>query len=102
MRVLIALFFVLGLGAATARADDHDRALEALRAGRILPIEAILDKVRMDFGGTILDVELEDEGDSFVYEVKLITDDGRIMKLDYDATSGGLLRTRQRGHHHGD
>lgn len=102
MRILMALLlaFCLSPGAALA-GDDHERALEALREGRILPVEAILDAARKDFGGDVLDIELEDEDEGFVYEIKLIADDGRIMKLDYDAATGQLLRVRQRhgGYH---
>ncbi|MCW0180665.1 MAG: PepSY domain-containing protein [Zavarzinia sp.] len=91
----LLLAFCLSPGAALA-GDDHERALEALREGRILPVEAILDAARKDFGGDVLDIELEDEDEGFIYEIKLIAADGRIMKLDYDAATGQLLRVRQR------
>lgn len=102
MRILLSLLLILSLSPVAARADDdHERALEALREGRILPVEAIIAAARKDFGGDVLDIELEDEDEGFVYEIKLIADDGRIVKLDYDAATGRLLRVRQRhgGHH---
>ncbi|MBP2229449.1 putative membrane protein YkoI [Azospirillum agricola] len=85
------------LAGAPARAgDDHDRAREALRDGRILPLERIAALAKQRFGGDILDVELEDEDDGFRYELKLIAGDGRIMKLEYDAATGELLRAKAR------
>ncbi len=102
MRFLLSLLLILALSPVAALAgDDHERALEALREGRILPVETIIAAAQKDFGGDVLDVELEDEDEGFVYEIKLIAADGRIMKLDYDAATGQLLRVRQRhgGYH---
>lgn len=100
MRVSAAfLLLSLLVAGGTARADDdHDRALEALREGRVLPVESIMAAARRDFGGEILDLELEDEDEGFVYEIKLMAADGRIMKVEYDASTGHLLRVRQRRH----
>ncbi|AWK87711.1 PepSY domain-containing protein [Azospirillum thermophilum] len=108
--VLILAGLLVLPGAARADREDHDRAREALRAGRILPLEGIVDKAVATFGGTVLDVEIEehdhDDDDDpdlppFVYEIKLLTPGGRIMKLVYDAASGELLaaRGRRSGHH---
>lgn len=89
-----------GLIAGAARADDdHDRAREAVREGRVLPLETIVAKAGADFPGEILDVELDEEHGRIVYEIKTITADGRILKLEYDAASGELLRTKGRGNH---
>lgn len=83
------------------RADaDHDRAREALQAGRILPLERIVESAKREFGGEVLDVELEDEDAGFRYELKLIAADGRVLKLEYDAASGELLRAKGRHRNH--
>lgn len=75
---------------------DHDRAREALQAGRILPLERIVESAKQRFGGDVLDVELEDEAAGFRYDLKLIAADGRILKLEYDAATGELLRAKGR------
>lgn len=74
--------------------DDHDRARAAVQAGRALPLEEIVAKANAAYPGRILDVELEDEDDRLIYEIKTITDDGRVMKLFYDAATGELLKAR--------
>ncbi len=79
---------------------DHDRAREALQAGRILPLERIVESAKREFGGEVLDVDLEDEDAGFRYELKLIAADGRILKLEYDAVSGELLRAKGRHRNH--
>ncbi|WP_353860085.1 PepSY domain-containing protein [Azospirillum formosense] len=85
---------------------DHERAREAFRSGRALPLEAILARAQADFPGDILDVEFKDEDGQIVYEIKTITAEGRVLKLKYDAATGDLLRVRGRngkgeGGHHG-
>lgn len=79
------------------RRDDHERAREAVAAGRILPLDAIVERARAEVDGDILDVELEDGHDGrFVYEIKILTPGGRIVKLEYDAATGALLRSKGR------
>lgn len=104
MRAGPALFLIallLAAGPAARAGDDHERARTALREGRILPLERIVENARQRFGGEVLDVDLEDEDDGFHYELKLIAPDGRIMKLDYDAATGALLRIKG-GRRHGE
>lgn len=82
---------------ASADERDHERAREAVASGRILPLEAIVERARAEVGGDILDVELEDEHDGrFVYEIKVLAPGGRIVKLEYDAATGDLLRSKGR------
>ncbi|PWC85225.1 hypothetical protein TSH100_16065 [Azospirillum sp. TSH100] len=97
--LLIALLVAAGSGARAG--DDHERARAALREGRIQPLERIIQNAKQRFGGDVLDVDLEDEEDGFRYELKLIAPDGRILKLDYDAATGELLRIKDRHRFHG-
>lgn len=108
---LVAAFLVTVLPLlSTAMADDQDRAREDVAAGRILPLATIVERATGQFGGTILDAEYEcdddDHGDRNRlprrrYELKLLTVDGRILELDYDAATGELIgeRGRRREHH---
>lgn len=98
MIVAAACGVLLLTGTASAdRRDDHERAREAVAAGRILPLDAIVERARAEVDGDILDVELEDEhGGGFVYEIKILAPGGRIVKLEYDAATGALLRSKGR------
>jgi uncharacterized membrane protein YkoI len=99
-RPVLSLLLVFCL-AGPARAHDHDhghdhehdqdRARAAMEAGRVVPLQDILDKVEQDFTGRMIQVELEDNGHRIFYEVKLLTDGGRLLKLRYDAASMELL-----------
>ena len=99
MRVLVAfLVAALAVGAAApASASDHDRARRAVEEGRILPLKEILARAQGAYPGQVIEAELEDEDGMVVYEIKLLTADGRLMKLSYNAATGELLKTRARG-----
>jgi uncharacterized membrane protein YkoI len=71
--------------------DDHDRAMEALQQGRVRPLAEILTDVGQDLGGHVVDVEFDNEGDTYIYEFKVVTDAGRLRKVYVDATSGRIL-----------
>ncbi len=105
---LFAAIFTTALLALPALADDQDRARADVAAGRILPLATIVERATARFGGTVLDAEYEDDDEGKHgdrgrplrnrYEIKLLTPDGRILELDYDAVTGDLLRQRGRFH----
>lgn len=96
LRTRLAGLAILALAALATLAplsadDDHDRAREAVRSGRVLPLRAVLEAVERDFVGRVLDVELEDEDGAFVYEIDLLAPGGRKIEVVYDARTGRLL-----------
>ena len=108
-RVLNRFVVVVALGLAVtalaARADDdHHEARQAVAAGEVVPLEHLLARIREDFGGQVLKVELDREDDEskvgWVYEAKVLTSEGSVLKLDYDAKSLELLKLK--GHYRRD
>lgn len=77
--------------------DDHDRARRAVEEGRIMPLKDILARAEAAYPGQMIEAELEEHGGSMVYEIKMLTTDGRVMKLLYDAQTGVFLRAKDRG-----
>ncbi len=75
---------------------DHEQARAALRAGEVLPLPALLDKLQRSQPGRVLEIELERDEGRWIYEIKLLEPGGRIVKLDVDARSGDVLRQRRR------
>lgn len=73
---------------------DHDRARQAVQAGEILPLRTILDHVARDFPGDVIEAELEDEHGRPTYEIKLISPQGQVMKIVYDACDGSILKVK--------
>lgn len=98
-KTLLSTVLVIALtGAAAVQAgDDHDRARAALRAGEVVPLRDILAVVEQEFRGEMLEIELDEKRRRFVYEVKLLTPDGSIIELYYDARTKALLKTEGRG-----
>lgn len=72
-----------GLDAAFARA--------AVRDGRILPLERILDILRAAAEGEIIEIQLELEAGRPVYEFDLIGPDGHVFEVEIDAATGEVL-----------
>ncbi|MDO8606847.1 MAG: PepSY domain-containing protein [Phaeospirillum sp.] len=78
------------------RSHDHDRARRAVEEGRILPLKEILNRAETAYPGQLIEAELEDDDGPLVYEIKMLTKDGRLMKLLYDAQTGELIKAKSR------
>lgn len=93
------LALCLGAGAQPAHADgrrDHDRARAAMKAGQVLPLQEVLEKVLRSHPGDVLEVELEREDGRWVYELKILQSGGRLLRLDVDARTASVLGIRSR------
>lgn len=97
---LLAVSVAVGvsiLGTPASAGEDSGRLRAAVQAGQIAPLENLLTAVRRDFNGQIIEIELESESSGFVYKVKLLGPQGHVFKLEYDARSLALLRTKGEG-----
>lgn len=97
----LVLAFLLCPAPAVADSSDQDRARAALEAGRVLPLDTLLDRLAREHPGRLLEVELEEEGGRLVYEVKLLQPDGRLLKLELDAATGEVVERRMRADERG-
>jgi uncharacterized membrane protein YkoI len=92
----IGLALAAALLAPVVRADesvpDHDRARAALEAGEIVPLAEILDLAQAAVPGQPLEVELEREEGRWIYEVEIVTPDGRMVQTLWDAKTKELLK----------
>ncbi|MWV17311.1 peptidase [Pseudomonas sp. L-22-4S-12] len=76
-----------------ARDLDHDEALRLREKGAILPLEQLMQPALERYpGATLLEAELEEEDEVRVYEVELLTVDGRVRELELDARNGRILK----------
>lgn len=89
---------LLAIALPTSADDDHYRAREAVLAGEIMPLEQVLSQARKVSPGKVLKVELEREGGMWVYEIKLLRENGVLSKQYFDAKTGALLQGKPRGH----
>ncbi|HMN75990.1 MAG TPA: PepSY domain-containing protein [Burkholderiaceae bacterium] len=77
---------------------DHDRARAAVQAGEILPLPTLLEQLQRTHPGQVLALELDREDDGrWIYEIKLLRADGRLVKLDVDARTAQVLQVKTKG-----
>jgi uncharacterized membrane protein YkoI len=81
-------------GDGQAHDHDHDRARQALQAGEILPLKAILAHVEKAHPGQVMEVELERQEGRWIYEIKLLRAGGSLTKLKVDARDATVLERR--------
>lgn len=94
---MLALVAALAGSAALAdKPSDHELAREALARGEVLPLSTVLARVEHDYRGKALKIEFEHEDGRFIYEIRLLQPDGRIVKLKVDAVDGRVLEIKRR------
>lgn len=95
----LAALGALGVGGTAFADDEHDHELarRALEQGKVLPLRTVLDKVEREVQGQALKVEFERDDDGrFVYKIRLLQPDGRVVKLKVDAVDGRVLGIKRR------
>jgi len=86
----------LSLVASLGRCDtDAALARRLLAAGEILPLETFIERARRIQPGILIDADLryESEHQGHVYEIHMLTPDGRVWEVELDAATGELLET---------
>ncbi|GLH20018.1 MULTISPECIES: PepSY domain-containing protein [Pseudomonas] len=93
---LTALVLVLLCSTAMARDLDQDEALALRRDGVILPLEQVLQQAMDRYpGAKLLEVELEEKHDVYIYEVELLTVEGVARELHLKADTGELVKDKE-------
>jgi uncharacterized membrane protein YkoI len=67
---------------------DHDEAIALSRAGVIVPIAQLIDQASARYPGRLLDVEFQNDGRRYLYEIEWLEDTGRVRELWFDARTG--------------
>jgi uncharacterized membrane protein YkoI len=88
---VLALAAASGVTAGDKKAKEHDAIRSALQRGEVLPLSKILAIASQRVPGDVIEVELEDEERVLVYEIKILTDGGRVREIKIDARTGAVL-----------
>jgi uncharacterized membrane protein YkoI len=100
-RVFIAFVLLLGtlsFGVSTGLADkqdkkkEHEVVREALQRGEVLPLVKILAIANQQVPGDVIEVELEQEKVGLIYEIKILTSNGRVREVKIDARTGNVVK----------
>ncbi len=76
--------------------SGHDAARRALEEGKVLPLRTVLDKVEREYQGQAIKIEFERDDARFIYEIRLLQADGRVVKLEVDAVNGKVLSVKRK------
>ncbi|MFP5508586.1 MAG: PepSY domain-containing protein [Alphaproteobacteria bacterium] len=88
---MATLVVVAAPALADKKKDDHERARQALERGEIMALSRILDIAEAESDGRVIEVELDREDGRWIYELELLTPDGRLLELEIDAARGEIL-----------
>lgn len=96
-RILVPLMLILPVtvGGQEPLPDDLEIAREAVARGEILPLATILPDIQKQHPGRVIEVELELNDGRRVYEIEIVTSDGRLIELDVDARTGTLVELEE-------
>ena len=90
---LVAAMLALILTASvTWASDDAERARTLTESGKILPLEQLIAVARQHKPGTLIEAELDwdPEHGVAIYELLMLSEDGELWELEFDARSGEL------------
>lgn len=96
-RILVPLMLIVPVtvGGQEPLPDDLEIAREAVARGEILPLATILPDIQKQHPGRVIEVELELNDGRRVYEIEIVTTDGRLIELDVDARTGTLVELEE-------
>lgn len=92
-RILPLIFLILvPAGPTLGQAlRDYEIARDAVARGEILPLAQVLQQVQRLYPGRVIDVELDEDDGLRIYEIEMVTPDGRYIEIEVDATTGTVL-----------
>ncbi|MGF1690941.1 PepSY domain-containing protein [Photobacterium kagoshimensis] len=91
----VALMSATAMAAPTPRLEideDHDDFMEAVEQGLIQSFSALQTTVARQLHGRIIKVELEEDDDIWIYELKLLDPQNNIVKVEYDARTLSIIK----------
>jgi uncharacterized membrane protein YkoI len=84
-----------GHAARTIEVEDHERIHSLKEAGKILSLESLIETIRRENPGRIIEIELDDDDGRYVYELELVDEQGIVWDLEVDARTGERLKKEQ-------
>ena len=92
---ILSVILLWAVAAYSYADNDHNRAKKLMDSGDILPLESILKTARETHAGKIIEIELEVKHKRPVYELELLTPQGKVVELIIDARTGMLISTQE-------
>ena len=74
--------------------SDHEKAIEAVKDGQILPLDQILASLNNKYQGRVLAINLKDSEKGlfgWVYDIRMIDENNKVINLRVDAGTSTVL-----------
>jgi len=78
--------------------EDQDEVYDAVQDGLIRPFSELYEAIETQLNGRVIKVELEEDDDEWIYELKLVHDNN-IIKVEYNATTLEMMEIKGRNLH---
>ncbi|MFC1235780.1 PepSY domain-containing protein [Vibrio sp. F74] len=75
--------------------EDQDEVYDAVKRGLIKPFSELYSAVDQQLNGRLIKVELDEDDDEWVYELKIIHE-GNVIKVEYNATTLEVIEIKGR------
>lgn len=94
--LLCGLILALVCTTASARDLDQDEALKLRQSGVIQPLDQCIDvALNLYPASRLLEAELELKHGLYVYEIELLTREGVVRELKFDARDSRLIQDKE-------
>ena len=80
-----------GRVASSPGVENHEQIRRLKESGTILSLESVLEQIRRDHPGRIIEIELDNDDGTYTYELELVDEQGIVWDLEIDARTGKLL-----------
>ena len=88
----LVILFLTVVSQVSARDLSQDQALKLRQEGKVLSSQTFIERaLERHPKARLLELELEEKHGRYVYEVELLTVQGQVRELKFDASSGELL-----------
>ena len=92
----LVILFLTVVSQVSARDLSQDQALKLRKEGKVLSSQTFIERaLERHPKARLLELELEEKHGRYVYEVELLTVQGQVRELKFDASSGKLLEDEE-------
>ncbi|WP_397452454.1 PepSY domain-containing protein [Pseudomonas sp. NA-150] len=90
------MFFILLCSSVDARDLDQDEVLMLRQQGLVRPLEELIGQALARYpGARLLETELKEKKGAYLYEIELLTLEGVVRELQFDARDSRLLKDKE-------
>jgi uncharacterized membrane protein YkoI len=93
--LVVALALCAGSAVLTAgQNESRPDAAQLQNSNDILSLDEMLQRVKAQYPGRVVETELEHKQGRYVYEIDVVSNDGVKTELKYDAKTGALISSK--------